>query len=235
MPDPVCLSEQKLKTHVREMQDILGKHAYPGNKIRLDLDGYGSPVTVAVGRTDYSEEVDRLRGGTAQVVRLCSVRSDHLAAWFGAHEEWERRARGADLFFRGISLTVHIGYQYSRNKPQVFRIEWSCHPDDVGQPHWQFDVLESAGQAADDADIYRKVLASEATQYDAGDFLTAPPDAEDVNVIVRRLKLSRVHFASAAAWWMPGATHTHAPSKAIDIERWVDAALTYVRSELRRL
>jgi hypothetical protein len=53
------------------------------------------------------------------------------------------------------------------------------------------------------------------------------------------ITLERIHFASAAPWWLPDvhdsqARHMNAPSDANALMRWTLACVTYIRQELRR-
>jgi hypothetical protein len=49
--------------------------------------------------------------------------------------------------------------------------------------------------------------------------------------------MSRMHFASAAAWWKnsPQDAHAHTPETAQHIQEWLRGTLSYIAQELRRL
>lgn len=127
----------------------------------------------------------------------------------------------------------------------MFRSEWACstRPDrewsglkgyGAGQPHWHFDALDSIPkQQRRDRDILSGLRA--AGESKAREF---EPQADvDVQEFVTGQKVSRVHFASAAAWWKPPphGHHMHTPGKLADIETWVRHSLDYIKLELGRL
>jgi hypothetical protein len=66
----------------------------------------------------------------------------------------------------------------------------------------------------------------------------SPQLAEDeVRDAVSVQKISRMHFASAAAWWKPAPhnEHAHGPGRVADVENWVRCSMNYVNAELGRL
>jgi hypothetical protein len=50
-------------------------------------------------------------------------------------------------------------------------------------------------------------------------------------------KLSRLHFASAAAWWKPTpfCDHARAPASPTDFENWTQRSINYLKAKLERL
>jgi hypothetical protein len=174
-----------------------------------------------------------------------------LWAWLGYQEEWdeEQQNRKTRKFsFRSVGLTIHFGWKNDLFKPQMFRTEWagwakwredefSFQAADAGHPHWQFDALESLSddELAERADILRDLLEVP-EESDIREFSPQLPDA-DVRDMVTHQKLSRMHFASAAAWWKsaPHDEHAHGPTNIADVENWVRRSLAYVRGELKRL
>ncbi len=83
--------------------------------------------------------------------------------------------------------------------------------------------------------MLRSFLQSDA-EPEIREFSPQLPDA-DVRDVVTAQKLSRMHFASAAAWWKsaPHDEHAHGPVNPTDVENWVQRSLDYVTCELQRL
>jgi hypothetical protein len=143
---------------------------------------------------------------------------------------------------------VHFGWKNDLFKPQMFRAEWAGWADwggnsygfqaaNAGHPHWQFDALESLpdAHAAERATMLRDLL-SEAVEPEVRDF-SPQLASSDVRDVVTAQKISRIHFASAAAWWKPAPhdEHAHGPVTARDVESWVQRSLEYLNTELERL
>jgi hypothetical protein len=176
-----------------------------------------------------------------------------LWAWLGYREDWDGEpsaGRVRRFSFRSAGLTVHFGYRNVRHKPQMFRAEWagwarwngtnySHQAGDAAHPHWQFDVLESLKRddASERAATFLSVLKSEEGSAEPREFRPQTLDDDDVGDMIGVQELSRIHFASAAAWWksQPGGIHAHAPSKAEDIQVWLRETLIYLLRELGRL
>ena len=226
----------QLVQHLHRLEDVVRRRALAhGHGVSLACEDHGGALTAGLvgGGT---ERVPRNRGPSAFVVPMCEIGGDQLRGWVGLWTEWRRTSengvgRNDDLVFHAVSMTVHVGYPYFLPKPQMFRVEWSVEPADAGQPHWQFDALESlTASQGDDIGVFRDLLQSEV---EAGD--SSWLDAEDIVGVTRGIPFSRMHFASAAAWWQQDASHTHVPASTIEVESWVDRALKYTISELVRL
>ena len=196
------------------------------------------------------ELIPRNRGRRTPVAPLLHLR-EGLWVWLGYHEEWyeERRIGKSRRFsFRSVGLSIHCGLRNNAFKPQMFRAEWagwakwdgmdySFQAVDAAHPHWQFDALDS--------------LPDESLSQRAGELLSRlknEPKTEihefsphlsevDVRDMVAVQKFSRIHFASAAAWWKdpPHGNHVHNPSDLSDVENWVRHSLEYIKRELNRL
>ena len=184
------------------------------------------------------------------VAPLHRIRGE-LWAWLGLREEWSDEAaprrRRRRFSFRSSALTVHFGYLNYLEKPQMFRAEWAggaLSADDMhqaksaGHPHWQFDALESSpSYAAEVKDLL--VLLREATGAAASrDFIPGALAPEDHGEMTdARNRFSRLHFASAAAWWRPAPdnVHVHAPASVQELESWLRATVDYTLGELKRL
>lgn len=177
-----------------------------------------------------------------------------LWAWFSYREEWDGEppaGRVKRFSFRAASLTVHFGYRNMRHKPQMFRAEWAgwarwngsefgFQAGDAAHPHWQFDAIESLkrDEATERAAVFLSVLRSEEQETAAPrDFSPPALTRGDVDDVIGAQELSRLHFASAAAWWKsaPNDRHVHAPSAPKDIQVWLKETLIYVLRELGRL
>ncbi|MFC2252620.1 hypothetical protein ACETRX_23490 [Labrys portucalensis] len=145
-------------------------------------------------------------------------------------------------------MTIHFGWKFDKYKPQMFRAEWAgwanwdgidlgYQAGDAAHPHWQFDALESLSEvgATERAAILRDILA-DSERGGVRDFVPQLP-SNDVRDLVSQQQLSRIHFASAAAWWKasPHCDHAHSPERVKDLEVWLHQSLSYLSSELDRL
>ena len=115
--------------------------------------------------------------------------------------------------------------------------EYGFQGDDIGHPHWQFDALESLSAGfASQAESDRERLKVDIGQAGLREFGQEDGSARIADA-VRTRKLSRIHFPSAAAWWMkePDSRHVHSPASGSDVESWMSETLSYAVQELGRL
>lgn len=249
LPTPLFAAQAHLGAHFKRVEDILVAAVDVGANVQLDVDWASSSVVAGlVG--GGCEIVPRNRGPRVRVAPLLHLQHG-LWSWFGYREEWddERSSGSVRRFsFRSAGLTIHFGWKNDLFKPQMFRAEWagwakwasidySFQADGAGHPHWQFDALDSL--AAEDIGERAKILRAMLMDDAASEIRDFSPQlaSEDVRDIVTIQKLSRIHFASAAAWWKlaPHDAHTHGPSSATDIENWIRRSLAYLNNELQRL
>ena len=135
----------------------------------------------------------------------------------------------------------------------MFRAEWSgwekwngshygFQAGDAGHPHWQFDALESltsgfeSAQAKGDLERLRSGTGAARVRKfgeDGGDGVRKA----SVEEAIRSRELSRIHFPSAATWWMkaPLNLHAHSPTSGKEIEVWAKETLCYTLRELERV
>ena len=251
MPAPLVVPEESLAKHFASIGATLDAHVVGSAGAKLFADWSVVPLVVGfVG--EGCEVTSRNRGPDVPVAPLLLLENG-LWAWLGYREEWEGE-KPAGLVrrysFRSAGLTVHFGYRNNRHKPQMFRAEWAgwarWNGSDYGyqagnaaHPHWQFDALESLKR--DDADdramIFLSVLKSEAKNIKPHDFSPQSMGHDAIGELVGEQELSRIHFASAAAWWKtaPDDAHAHAPTSPADIEAWVQETVQYTLRELSRL
>jgi hypothetical protein len=210
-----------------------------GGQVQIAADYHSQGATAGfVGW--ICERVDRNRGGQSNVVPFIALNGD-LLAWMGYYEVWRLVPGTLPYAFRELSLTVHIGQQGDPIKPQVFRSEWAGVSDwgsgeigfqaaGAGHPHWQLDALESLAAFAEppqfDPDPGDEVATFEAA---------APAPTE----LLQSVTVERIHFASAADWWMPVpkgglARHLNAPNGLDDLTLWATSCVEYLRQELGR-
>ena len=174
-----------------------------------------------------------------------------LWAWIGYREEWdhERTSGSARRFsFRAAGVTVYFGRKNDVYKPQILRAEWAgwakwsgsdydFQGEDAGHPHWQFDAMESLSDVRvnDRVATLRKVI-SDGDDENVVEF-SPQLDSTDAENVIAAKKYSRLHLASAAAWWKsaPHNLHAHCPDKLSDVESWLRHSITYLSGELRRL
>jgi hypothetical protein len=191
------------------------------------------------------DHVERNRGGASRVAPFARVGRGALRSWLGFQEMWEEKANNIFIFHH-VSLTVHVGYEGYSPKPQIFRSEWpgfrnwssteiGFQSPGAGHPHWQFDAI----QTINDADKIQKErsLAKLREEVVIEDF-SFDHEGDAINA-VKRIALERIHFASAAPWWLSGADqsygpHMNAPRDPNDITRWIVQCVAYIRQELAR-
>ncbi|MCH9019034.1 MAG: hypothetical protein IIA73_01520 [Proteobacteria bacterium] len=249
LPAPLNATQSKLVMHFQRTGVILAAAVDISVNVRVDVD-WALPTIVGGLNGAGCEFIPRNRGLRVPVALLLQLQQG-LWAWLGYREEWdeERRIRDIRRFsFRSVGLTIHFGLKNDVFKPQMFRAEWagwakwsgveySFQAADAGHPHWQFDALDSLPDAdlAERAATLRSRLKAEA-EPEVHEFSPQLPNT-DVRDMVSAQKLSRIHFASAAAWWKsaPHDEHAHSPADLADVENWVRRSLDYVSLELKRL
>lgn len=247
MAKPLIVPESRLDRHLTSVQAILDQ-LVSGTQIILGK-GIDPLVVGLVG--DNCEMTSRNRGPKAFLAPLREIRHG-LVAWLGYREEWLEHASSRSarrrFSFRSSAVTIHIGARHSQDKPQLFRAEWQGltpaaeHSHDAtkgpGHPHWQVDALESFGDYESQAQELWLLLKEEVEESAPKDFSPEaflPTEHEEMMAV--RNNLSRLHFASAAAWWrnVPENEHSHIPTSPNDIESWLRGTLNYTLGELHRL
>lgn len=209
-------------------------------QLRVDADYQSDRVWVGL-QGAACERITRDRGGASWVAPLCEMPSN-LFAWLGWQETWELTTGQRPYRFKNMGLTVYLGKRHEAIKPQFLRLEWpgitkwegpevSFQSPGAGHPHWQIDLMRSLAQ------------------YHPADFQPDPvervEDFEDalqepeIDDLVRRLSVERMHLASAAPWWLPAQPgdfghHMNAPSDLPALNRWLNQSILYLRQELAR-
>lgn len=181
------------------------------------------------------------RGKTTNAFPLAEIRADQFL-WVGFQERWDQK--NSTFQFRELGLTFFVGLRGRADKRQIFRAEWpgfrvwqgtaDCFQgEDAGHPHWQMDYDEPRSQ---------EELANELRRRLRGDAAIREFSESDVAVAEDkdRLKIERVHFASAAHWWRSNGKddlelHAHAPQDEQHLRKWTCSCIRYVRREARRL
>lgn len=250
MPQPLTVTRATLETHLGQIAEILGAVVDIDAQIEIQVDWNVSPAVVALAG-DGCERIARNRGRSGVQVAPVRQLGRGLWVWLSYREEWayDRQVAGRQSFtFRSASMTVHFGLRFDEYKPQMFRAEWAGWADwdgvdfsyqagDAAHPHWQFDALESLSDAGatERAALLREILA-DGDREGVRDFAPQLP-TDDVRDLVSHQQLSRIHFASAAAWWKapPHCDHTHSPERVRDLQVWLRRSLSYLHSELDRL
>ena len=249
VPTPLITTHSKLLMHFEKSGSILT--AAVNNSAQLQIEPeYVSSRVIGGLYGSKCEFIPRNSGRRVHVAPLLGL-GKGMWVWIGYHEEWdeERRNRNIRRFsFRSVGLSIYIGPRNNQIKPQVFRAEWagwarwygsdySFQATNAAHPHWQFDALDSLPD--DDlsqrtAQLLRRLSAE--AEPEIREFSPQLSEA-DVRDIVTTQKLSRIHFASAAAWWKspPHDGHVHSPNDLVDVENWVQHSLDYIKLELDRL
>ena len=191
------------------------------------------------------EYAERNLGSPAPVAPLTQIGRGPLRSWLGFHEMWEQKSTNTFIFHH-VSLTVHLGYEGYSPKPQIFRSEWpgirnwssagiGFQSPGAGHPHWQFDAIRTISDA--DKTQKERSLAKLREETAVEDFNSG--EVTDAISDVKRMALDRIHFASAAPWWLPSAhrpygLHMNAPLDSGALTRWTVQCVAYLRQELAR-
>ena len=196
------------------------------------------------------ERVPRNRGRPVYVAPLLCLGQD-VWAWLGYREEWYKEGsnrRDLRYSFRSVSLSIHFGLRNTVFKPQMFRAEWAgwarwsgsdygFQAANSGHPHWHFDALDIVSE--DSGSERAAQLLSGLRPEAESEIHTFSPELSDAAVrgFVTAQKVSRIHFASATAWWksLPLGEHVHGPASLAHVENWVRHSLDYIKSELEGL
>ena len=249
MPAPLVTTQSKLLSHFHRSGSILAAAVDSSAQLKVEPD-FVHPRVVGGLYGPGCEFIPRNRGRRVPVAPLVHL-SHGLWVWLGYHEEWDEEQRKSSVgrySFRSVGLSIHFGLRNDVFKPQMFRAEWagwarwvgsdySFQAADAAHPHWQFDALESLSN--DKLSRRAEQLLSRLKVEAAPEIREFSPQLSNVDVrdVVTAQKLSRFHFASAAAWWKspPYCEHVHGPSNFTDIESWLRHSLDYIKLELVNL
>lgn len=251
MSQRLIVSKSELERHFSTIEQLLSAHASYSARPQLEVAWQLEPIVAGVVGSGC-ERVRRNRGPDTFVIPSWQLAGEEIA-WLGYREEWlpERATgHGPRFSFRSMSATVHFGPMGIVEKPQIFRTEWSgisswsggadsFQADGAGHPHWQFDAIESLmpNQEASEAQEILEALKEVTSPSAPRDFAPAESTLSEVSRTALGMKLSRIHFASAAAWWKARGedAHAHSPNSIGELSRWLENTLTYVSRELTRL
>jgi hypothetical protein len=249
VPEPLSATQTQLEGHFAQVAEILNAAIDLEAEIQIQVDSDVSPAVAALAGNGC-ERISRNMGRRVQVAPLRLLHQG-LWAWLSYREQWDhdRPVGGRRRFsFRSAGITIHFGWKFDEFKPQMFRAEWagwakwdgadhSFQGAGAGHPHWQFDALDSL---PNEAASERAAMLREIIEGDIGsvvrDFAPQLPE-DDIRDIIATQKLSRIHFASAAAWWKtpPNDQHAHCPERVHDLQAWLQRSLGYLVLELGRL
>ena len=212
-----------------------------GHTLRVETDYQASQVWAGLQGT-ACERVTRNRGGTTLVTPLCDINGG-LTAWLSWQEVWEVATGPKPYRFRNAGLTIYLGKLYEAVKPQVMRLEWpgisnwsgseiSFQSPGAGHPHWQFDIMQSLAETP--SEMVFEPDAEEIVE----DFELLYADLTTAELLAR-FSIDRIHFASAAPWWLPPRAiglghHMNSPADLPSLSRWLGQSLIYVKQELQR-
>ena len=182
-----------------------------------------------------SEVIERNAGPKHRVVQLCSL-SEEVFAWVGFRERWKRIGKERHFRFLDGGFTIHVGRQGEIFKPQIMRSEWvgrrgNDFHDHIGHPHWQIDILETARGGVPEVPV----------RFDAGSSPTpilefkADQAAPQIDDVLLKVPIERMHLASAAPWWQPPKVRVaNSPKTVSELDRWILGCVCYIRQELYR-
>ena len=249
MTVPLIATQSKLLMHFEQSGSILSSAVHTSAELKVEAE-FVHPRVVGGLYGSGCEFIPRNRGRRVPVAPLYHL-GQGLWVWLGYHEEWdeERPSRRIHRYsFRSVALSIHFGLRNNAFKPQMFRAEWAgwarwggsgfgFQAANAGHPHWQFDALDSL---PDSNLLHRADQLLSRLKADPGhEVREFSPQLSNLDVrdFVATQKVSRIHFASAAAWWKPPphGDHVHGPTNLIDIQNWVRYSLNYIKLELDRL
>ena len=249
MPVPLYANESKLNMHFKQSSKILVSAVDSSAQLQVGTNFLESGVIGGLYGSGC-ELIPRNRGRRVPVAPLVCL-GHGLWVWLGYHEEWEgeRSDHGTPKYsFKTVGLSIHFGFRNNVLKPQIFRAEWagwarwgsrnySFQAGGAAHPHWHFDALDSVAEEKSSqraTELIRRLKANGDSEI--REFSPNLPDL-DVRDFIGAQKLSRIHLASAAAWWKspPHGEHMHGPASLGDIETWVLRSIEYIKGELARL
>lgn len=212
-----------------------------GKALRVDVEYQAKQVWAGLQGTEC-ERVTRNRGGSTFVAPLCDV-AGGMKAWLGWQESWEVATGAKPYRFRNAGLTIYLGKPNEAVKPQILRLEWpgisnwshgevSFQSPGAGHPHWQFDALQTLADGASEVG-FEPSVEEIVEDFEA---LHAEPTTFE---LLQRFSINRMHFASAAPWWLPVSAdgighHVNAPPDLPSLSRWLEQSLLYLKQELSR-
>jgi hypothetical protein len=241
----LTISAAVLERHWAELEDQLrSEMQLSPSDLVLVQEHVANRVTAGFAG-NVCEYVDRNLGGRSPVAPLAKIGGGSLHSWLGFHEVWEEKSH-RNFAFHHVSLTVHLGYEGYEPKPQIFRSEWpgvrnwsssgiGFQSPGAGHPHWQFDAVRSLGDAEE---MQKEKSLAKLRDGIVVEHFGAALET-DVLGDIRQIGLERIHFASAAPWWVAPADQVHglhmnAPSDSDALVRWAVQCVAYMRQELAR-
>ena len=222
---------QRCMTLAAQFGDALGQEV---GELSFVSEIWNTQAAVTLGGR-ASEVIERNAGPKHRVVQLCSL-SEEMFAWVGFRERWKRIGNERNFRFLDGGFTIHVGRQGEIFKPQIMRSEWvgqrgSEFHDHIGHPHWQIDILETARGGVPEAPA----------RFDAGSSPTpvlefnADQAAPQIDDVLLKLPIERMHLASAAPWWQPAKVRVaNAPRAVSELDRWILGCVRYIRQEVNR-
>ena len=249
MPVALYASESKLNAHFKQSGRILVSAVDSSAQLQIGTSVLESGIIGGLYGSGC-EFIPRNRGRRVPVAPLVCL-GHGLWVWLGYHEEWagEGLDRGILKYsFRSIGLSIHFGFKNNVLKPQIFRAEWagwarwgrreySFQAGGAAHPHWHFDALESIVEEKSSQRATDLISRLKANGESAISEFSPKLSDLDVRDLIGAQKVSRIHFASAAAWWksQPDGEYVRGPETLGDIENWVRHSLDYIKRELERL
>lgn len=227
----VAKLEQRCKSLALHMAEAIEMN--PGDMF-LKAEVTNERILVSLGGRK-AERISRNKGHDHNVLSMCEIEND-VFAWIGFRELWTKNV-GEQLFtFNEGGFTTHIGKEGETRKPQIFRSEWSgirsdSYHADIGQPHWQMDVLESfrIGEKLKEFKFGESSPQSEVKDFSSSEIGSTPDE------IATRLTIERMHLASHAPWWIGSSQAvSSSPASVADLNNWVIGCLKYIRQEVGR-
>lgn len=225
--------EARCRTLAKGVEGELGLGA---GQVAFFVEDFGSDRYVALGG-QASEFAERNSGKRHRVLE-CSRLGEGIYSWIGFQEQWRRASGRKRMEFVRGSFTAHVGRRGEVEKPQILRKEWvgrgsELYREDVGQPHWQLDILESLRSsirsAREELDIAFSEEEERVMEFPAGRY------KQRISEVFAGIPIERMHLASAARLWDErlGQLAT-SPSKVEELDRWMLHSLRYIRQELAR-
>ena len=181
------------------------------------------------------EIIGRNLGEKQKVLKLCAI-SEEFFVWVGYREHWRRGGSERNFRFVSAGFTFYVGRIWERYKLQFMRSEWVSKRSPefnqgIGHPHWQVDAIETI----------RRHQRQEQPSFgsEPGDASVLPrldngPNNQDIETLLK-MRIERMHLASAAAWWQtPPAQIAHSPKSIGELDHWIVGCISYFRQELKR-
>lgn len=245
------IKPNELTGHVQRLREIFNlrfERKY-GDTYQLDYDPHPGPlIDLRLKPNSCTIEVARDRGQLEPCAVLAEIDARRVLCSF--FEAW-RNGRKKGFQFENASMTFFLEFKTGETLTikQMFRLEWDNwtlqeKPNKAAYPHWQFDPWLTASDTVR-LDNLRSSFAEAEGEIAVFESAERRIREDDRHARSDRPDLgwfTQVHFPAIAPWAttpiesLDDAHHPQPhrcmPDSTTQLERWIDSALRYLKSEL---